>query len=380
MIAPTQLKKPCNWQDFEKLCKLLWGEVWDCTNSIKRHGRQGQNQYGVDVYGYVEKEGGYCGIQCKGKDDYTNAQLTEEEIDVEIRKALSFEPALKLLIFATTAVKDAKIEGYIRRKDVENRNNGLFKVDIASWEDIVDLLERYRTTYNWYVNNCQFKDSTDVSVTFDGHDEITISPQFIKTTTHYVFKQLSPWEMAIQEQWSRIPVPVINTPFSFWNRPSKIDKRWCKMHIHIENIGSTVIKTPKLKVFFRPEDVVDISDRFTYLNSFGIDEAAKAQINASRDAKREVFQTYKYGIEYRPKESTFVQNDERGFSISIIPADGKKKLPLIWKFLCEDYQKEGYLTINVEPLIEEISKTVEVYDKRDMKLDEVTIEPKIIEG
>ena len=43
MIAQTQLKKPSNWQDFEKLCKLLWGEIWSCEDSIKRHGRQGQN-------------------------------------------------------------------------------------------------------------------------------------------------------------------------------------------------------------------------------------------------------------------------------------------------------------------------------------------------
>lgn len=88
MIAPTQLKKPSNWQDFEKLCKLLWGEIWTCEDTIKRHGRQGQNQHGVDVFSYVEKYGGYCGIQCKGKDDYTNAQLTEREIDAEIEKAL----------------------------------------------------------------------------------------------------------------------------------------------------------------------------------------------------------------------------------------------------------------------------------------------------
>mgnify|MGYP000965934417 CR=1 FL=1 len=46
-------------------------------------------------------------IQCKGKDDYANAQLTEGEIDTEIEKALGFEPELKLLIFATTANKDA---------------------------------------------------------------------------------------------------------------------------------------------------------------------------------------------------------------------------------------------------------------------------------
>ena len=96
MIAATQINKPTNWQDFEKLCKLLWGEIWNCEDSIKRHGRQGQNQQGVDVYAYVEKYGGYCGIQCKGKDDYTKSELTENEIDNEIKKALTFEPELKL--------------------------------------------------------------------------------------------------------------------------------------------------------------------------------------------------------------------------------------------------------------------------------------------
>lgn len=35
MIAPTQIMKPKNWQDFEKLCKLLWGEIWNCSDSIK---------------------------------------------------------------------------------------------------------------------------------------------------------------------------------------------------------------------------------------------------------------------------------------------------------------------------------------------------------
>lgn len=56
MIAPTQIMKPKNWQDFEKLCKLLWGEIWNCSDSIKQHGRQGQAQHGVDIYAYVEKE------------------------------------------------------------------------------------------------------------------------------------------------------------------------------------------------------------------------------------------------------------------------------------------------------------------------------------
>lgn len=95
MMAPMQLKKPSNWQDFEKLCKLLWGEIWDCSDSIKRHGRQGQNQHGVDVYAYVDKYKGYCGVQCKGKDEYTNAQLTKDEIDKEITIQVNSASELK---------------------------------------------------------------------------------------------------------------------------------------------------------------------------------------------------------------------------------------------------------------------------------------------
>lgn len=379
MIAPTQMKKPSNWQDFEKLCKLLWGEIWECEDTIKRHGRQGQNQHGVDVFAYVDKYGGYCGIQCKGKDDYTNAQLTETEIDTEIEKALGFEPELKLLVFATTANKDAKIEGYIRKKDVENRQKGKFRVDIASWEDIVDQLERYRTTYNWYVNNCQFKDATDVKVTFDGEEEITIRPEYVKTTVHYEYKELSEFERTFQSQWKDLLTPNIGGSLMPWNRPRQVDKRWCELNIRIENIGRTVIKTPKLVVFFRSEDIVRIDDDFYYCNAFGIDEAAKAQINAGRDAKREVFQTYKNELEYRPKNPVFVQKDYRDFHMSIIPADGVKALPLVWRFLCEDYQKEGFLKINVEPRIEEKTKAIVVHDKSELKPDEVSVEAKIVE-
>lgn len=164
-----------------------------------------------------------------------------------------------------------------------------------------------------------------------------------------------------------------------WNRPRQVDKRWCELNIRIENIGKTVIKTPKLVVFFRSEDIVRIDDDFYYCNAFGIDEAAKAQINAGRDAKREVFQTYRNELEYRPKNSVFVQKDYRDFHMSIIAADGVKALPLVWKFLCEDYQKEGFLTINVEPVIKEKTKTIVVHDMSELKPDEVSLEAKIVE-
>lgn len=106
---------------------------------------------------------------------------------------------------------------------------------------------------------------------------------------------------------------------------------------------------------------------------------AKAQINAGRDTKREVFQTYRNQLEYRPKNSIFVQKDYRDFYMSIIPADGIKVLPLIWQLLCEDYQKEGFLTINVEPIIQERAKTIVVNDEAEIKPNEISVEVKIIE-
>jgi len=377
MLASTQIKKPSNWQDFEKLCKLLWGEIWGCEDSIKRNGRQGQNQHGVDIVAFVGKYQGYCGIQCKGKDDYTDAQLTEKEIDEEIEKALSFEPSLKLLIFATTANKDAKIETYIRKKDVENRHKGFFKVEITSWEDIVDHLERHITTYNWYVNNCQFKDATDVSVTFDGEEAITIHPEYIKKTIHYEYEELNQRERLFREQIERLTKNQMLIPQM--NHPRRIDKRWCRLYLQIVNTGKTVIKSPKLKVFFRPKDIEKISDRFSYCNEIFIDSATKAQINANKDAMREVFKVYNNMIEYRPKESVFLQKDERNFSISIIPSDGITQLPLYWCFLCENYQKKGHLTINVEPIVEDATETIVVYDEKDIKPNEVIVKPKMVE-
>ena len=186
-------------------------------------------------------------------------------------------------------------------------------------------------------------------------------------------------EQAVRLNLGNFEVPHIGISMFSFNPPKKIDKRWCKLHIRIENTGKTVIKTPKLIVSFRPEDIVEIDDDFYYFNAFGIDEAAKAQINASRDAKREVYQTYKNQLEYRPKNSVFVQKDYRDFYMSVIPADGIKEFSLIWKFLCEDYQKDGVLTINVEPQIEEHIKTIEVHDESELKPDEISLAPKVVE-
>lgn len=95
--------------------------------------------------------------------------------------------------------------------------------------------------------------------------------------------------------------------------------------------------------------------------------------------KEKFFRHIEINLSIDPKNSIFVPKDYRDFHMSIIPADGIKVLPLIWQFLCEDYQKEGFLTINVEPIIEERAKTIMVNDEAEIKPDEISVVAKIIE-
>lgn len=83
-----------------------------------------------------------------------------------------------------------------------------------------------------------------------------------------------------------------------------------------------------MTVCFREEDIDKISDRFSYMQpSVFHDQNAVATINAERARKREVYQKYTNGVEYKPLDSVFVQKDERCFSISIVSIQ-----PLFWRF------------------------------------------------
>jgi len=78
-----------NWQDFERLCFDLYSRVWQ-TNDAQMHGRVGQPQSGVDIYGNDRVERKYVGVQCKGKDQGYNNPLTAAELREEVEKAKSF--------------------------------------------------------------------------------------------------------------------------------------------------------------------------------------------------------------------------------------------------------------------------------------------------
>jgi hypothetical protein len=109
-ITNRVLPPPKNWQDFEHMCFDLYSRLWK-TNDAEMHGRRGQPQAGVDVYGTDRVEGGrFVGVQCKGKDQDYGGELTEKELRAEIEKAEIFVPPLDVFVVATTAPNDEKIQ------------------------------------------------------------------------------------------------------------------------------------------------------------------------------------------------------------------------------------------------------------------------------
>lgn len=360
------LSKPENWQDFESLCKKLWGEIWRIPHKIKKNGRSGQPQCGVDVYGIPKNEQAYWGIQCKGKDEYTNAKLSKKEIDSEIEKALNFKPKLGTFIIATSSNKDVNIEEYIRIKNIESANEDNFEILLYCWEDIVDLIEENRETYNFYVNNQQFKSEYDLEIFFENSSiEYTITPTFDRRIKRYKLKSnISAGLPKID--FSNDLERVVNKFRSFGNinYPTYTEKKnesCCKINITITNTGSVVIEDWRVELLI-DEDYLKLSDQdlsspLDRLNSLLSSLSPLLFIKNNRLI---------YSI-----HSPLIQKDSRSFEFFIIPLSKKYSIPIRWKLLARDFSKEGVIILNVNPIYNDNIQYIEVENTKDILDDEI---------
>jgi tetratricopeptide (TPR) repeat protein len=148
-ILSRALPPPSNWQDFERLCFDVFSRIWK-TNDAEMHGRIGQPQAGVDVYGTDRVERCFVGVQCKGKDQSYGNPLTARELREEVKKAKSFDPPLGVFILATTAPNDATIQKLARELTHKHTRQGLFEVRVVGWTtlrqqvtDYPDIVKKY---------------------------------------------------------------------------------------------------------------------------------------------------------------------------------------------------------------------------------------------
>lgn len=368
MKISKTLGRPENWQDFESLCKKLWGEIWHCPE-IKKNGRVGQMQNGVDVYGIPHFDDEYYGIQCKGKDEYTHKQLTKKEILEEIKKAKTFEPVLKKLYFATTAIKDAEIEKTIRIINLEHKKTNLFEVHLFSWEDIVDLIEENRQTYDYYVNSINFKSSSSVLVTFqDNSNEITIIPKFRKNITHFKQKIVplnfisgsTLFEQMARQQRQYAQIVSVN------NNKTEINYSFCKFYIKIHNTGNSPIEEYKLFLKFEGE-ITELA----YTN----EKASVFTVLNMRPGIRDTFlYTNTMTGEIVPIKKILVGDDcFKSDDIFIKPSHKESKIVINWKLISKFFKQEGNLLINVNPIIENTYNDVLIEDSLKVRVEESDI-------
>jgi len=102
--SPTHIRIPKNHADFESKSVILFRILLE-DPSIKRLGRSGQKQFGIDLIGYRKQDlKRSVGIQCKKKKP--TEKLTAKEVREEVRKALKYNPPIFEYIIVTTAEDD----------------------------------------------------------------------------------------------------------------------------------------------------------------------------------------------------------------------------------------------------------------------------------
>lgn len=132
---------PKNEDDFERLCRDLFAAEWESTD-LQRHGRRGQRQHGVDIFGR-DRSDLRVGIQCKLHEP--PHELTEDEVMAEVEKAKGFSPPLARFIVATTARRDGALQRLVADITERHRAEGLFAVQVRAWDDISELLAGHPT-------------------------------------------------------------------------------------------------------------------------------------------------------------------------------------------------------------------------------------------
>ena len=129
-LANSRVAPPRGWDEFEDIVCSAAKSRWSHPN-FTRHGRSGQAQSGVDIYG-DDDQGQLVGLQCKN----TWNGVSENSIKEEVALAEAFRPSLSKLYIATTAETDKNIQLFVRELSAVRNKAGLFEVDILFWNDV----------------------------------------------------------------------------------------------------------------------------------------------------------------------------------------------------------------------------------------------------
>jgi hypothetical protein len=357
MTVAKTIPKPVNWQDFETLCQKIFRYEWPCP-SITKNGRSGQAQHGVDISGIPEGRDGYWGVQCKGKDEYTHAQLTRTHVDEAIRQARSFRPPLEALIIATSANKDATIEQHVREADLASREEGGFGIAVYHWEDLAGLIEEHRRVFDWWMRDKRHRQRYSVEFGFDHADPnaLVVRPRYRRVTkivrslddadaalrvVGKIQKQMKPKSITKLALGGKFPVHSL-----FETRAAR---SWCTVPFRLTNSGDEVLEDYELELEFNDDNMLLDDGLSGPLIRFEIRQASPLWTAKTRRAC------------YRGQRP-LVQSDSRLFEIGVKPEAEERTVQIGWRLFARDFYDEGALTMEVNPDFEdktEVSTTTD---------------------
>ena len=175
---------------------MNYGVAFGGDRNAQKNGRQGQRQAGVDIFGNPTYSRGLHAVQCKGKDDNYDSELTTAEIDAECKKATTFHPDVKDFIIATTRPREAKLQNYCLELNEENRYP--FPVNVWSWDDIEpeiaareSLLQTHYAKFLGLIEpSCEF--SVEINSSMDKVAAFLTRPNIQKLASQDVLQLIHP--------------------------------------------------------------------------------------------------------------------------------------------------------------------------------------------
>lgn len=172
-LSTMEFPKPNDWKEFEKICLSALTIKWGVGSALTLHGRQGQKQNGVDIFGHDDL-GRSVGIQCK----QTLKNISKTIIDNEIRRAENFQPAISTLYIATTASTDAELQKYVRLYSAERCNKGLFALGIFFWSDIFENLSKDKSELLKHYPDFSFQNEKSPNSLLNKSDYLALSREY----------------------------------------------------------------------------------------------------------------------------------------------------------------------------------------------------------
>jgi hypothetical protein len=130
---------PKNHDIFEEICRDLLRVHWSRPD-LEIFGKRGERQFGIDILDLGGQDPLYA-AQCKLKEEHKT--LPPTAIQEEVNQAKSFQPPLGKYGILTTAKVSADAQRKIREINHLHKAEGLFEVELFTWERISALLQQH---------------------------------------------------------------------------------------------------------------------------------------------------------------------------------------------------------------------------------------------